>query len=652
MRVADFEVIVVNDGSTDQTAEVLEQLQLQYGLFLKVVTHPCNLGYGAALRSGFEASVKDWIFYTDGDGQYDPRELSLLLDAVDPQTSFVNGYKLQRNDPWHRIAIGFLYNRLARAAFRIGIRDIDCDFRLIKRDLVQGLELQSTSGTICLELVRKLELSGAKTAEVPVSHYPRLHGRSQFFRLRSLANTFAQLCAMFWDLTVRPAVRKLMLPVREFPGLPPAPPFVTVVLVASAILSLATLAYARALGLPLISDDYIQIDLGRHYGAFANWRALASDALYRCRATSIVMTYWTERLFGLSPLVFNASSLAVHILNSFLVFLLGLWRPIGWKISAIAAVGFAVNSHPQEAVIWYAALPELLVFTFAVGSFLCWVTWVQSRSNLAYIGSLLLFITALLSKESAVAVVPLMAAALMYEGFGSRNRLLSLMPFTFASIFYFGLAFHNRGTHLHFNDGTFSLAAPFWHVLINSASRLLWFWGAASVAALVFWRVHRSALLGWAGAWIVITLLPYSFLTYMPRVPSRHTYFATVGLSIILAAALLEFWKRTPQQYRTGAVGVLASAIAIHQMAYIWTKKHEQFLLRAAPTEQLISIVNRTSGPIYLKCFPYDESVAVLAVRYSGIPENSEYRLTIGGAAAGKPDALDLCNVVTGRGRF
>jgi len=189
----DFEVIVVNDGSQDETGAVLERLRETYGPQLRVVTHAENRGYGGALRSGFAAATKDLVFYTDGDGQYDPGELLLLYEELRPDVGFVNGYKLERNDPRHRILIGKAYNQFARALFGVRIRDIDCDFRLIRRPLLESLQLTSTSGTICVELVRKLELSGWKFAEVGIHHYPRRHGRSQFFRLKSLLTTLYQL---------------------------------------------------------------------------------------------------------------------------------------------------------------------------------------------------------------------------------------------------------------------------------------------------------------------------------------------------------------------------------------------------------------------------------------------------------------------------
>lgn len=203
-NVADFEVIVVNDGSQDTTGAVLQQLADQYGARMRIVTHETNRGYGGALRSGFEAASKEFVFYTDGDGQYDVGELPKLLERMKPGVSFVNGYKLERNDPWHRIWIGKTYNQFARLLFDVNLRDIDCDFRLIRRHMIEDIELESTSGTICVELVRKLELCGMDVEEVGVHHYPRLHGKSQFFRVKSLLSTLGQLLHLWMCLLVMP----------------------------------------------------------------------------------------------------------------------------------------------------------------------------------------------------------------------------------------------------------------------------------------------------------------------------------------------------------------------------------------------------------------------------------------------------------------
>jgi len=197
-RVAeDFEVIVVNDGSEDHTEQALAELSAQSGARLRVVRHPRNLGYGAAVASGFRAAKKDYVFYTDSDGQYDLDELPRLIEALAPGVGLVNGYKISRSDVYYRVWIGKFYLWTVRRLFRLQIRDVDCDFRLVKRSLLESFSLDSTSGAICVELVRKLQDSGCGVVEIPVRHLPRQHGKSQFFRPWNLVKSLWQLCGLY-----------------------------------------------------------------------------------------------------------------------------------------------------------------------------------------------------------------------------------------------------------------------------------------------------------------------------------------------------------------------------------------------------------------------------------------------------------------------
>ena len=198
----DYEVVVVNDGSRDYTAQVLEELNRVYPQ-VSIVTHPTNLGYGRALRSGFEAATKEWIFYTDGDAQYDPSELEKLVEAVDVQIDVVNGYKIARSDPLHRIMIGRLYHHMVKTLFGFKLHDVDCDFRLMRRAILEKVSLNSTSGTICLEMVKKFQDAGFRFKEVPVHHYHRAYGKSQFFNFHRLFRTFVQLFRLWWALVIR-----------------------------------------------------------------------------------------------------------------------------------------------------------------------------------------------------------------------------------------------------------------------------------------------------------------------------------------------------------------------------------------------------------------------------------------------------------------
>lgn len=186
-----YEIIVVNDGSQDDTRDVLQKLQRRYSR-LRVVHHRKNKGYGSAARSGFRAARYSWIFYTDGDGQYDPSELSKLVAALDAKTDVVNGYRISRSDSAARKVTGKLYSSALHLLYKLPIRDIDCDFRLIRRANLRDTKFRSSSGMFPLELVLALQHKGARFKEVPVHHYPRVHGRSQFFRAKHLVATLKE----------------------------------------------------------------------------------------------------------------------------------------------------------------------------------------------------------------------------------------------------------------------------------------------------------------------------------------------------------------------------------------------------------------------------------------------------------------------------
>jgi glycosyltransferase involved in cell wall biosynthesis len=200
---SDFEVLVVDDGSRDDTGPLLDRLAAELS-YLRVIHHERNMGYGAALITGFKNSRKDVIFYTDGDGQYDVREIHNLLKELGPNIDLVNGYKVKRSDAWYRVVIGLVYRRLMRFAFSLSIRDVDCDFRLFRRHVFDKITLESQSGVICVEMAKKFEQARFRMVEVPVSHHPRLHGSSEFFRVRHLVHTFRGLLKIWWNMIAVP----------------------------------------------------------------------------------------------------------------------------------------------------------------------------------------------------------------------------------------------------------------------------------------------------------------------------------------------------------------------------------------------------------------------------------------------------------------
>jgi glycosyltransferase involved in cell wall biosynthesis len=199
----DFEVIVVNDGSVDATPAVLDELARLYPGRVRIVHHPANRGYGGALRSGFAAASKEFIFYTDGDAQYDPAEMAVLWSKMSDEVDWVNGWKISRADPLHRIIIGRTYHHMVKLLFGLKVRDVDCDFRLMRRRIFDVVRLEKDSGVICLEMMKKFQDAGFRVAETPVHHYHRAYGKSQFFNYRRIVRTAIDVMKLWWQLAVR-----------------------------------------------------------------------------------------------------------------------------------------------------------------------------------------------------------------------------------------------------------------------------------------------------------------------------------------------------------------------------------------------------------------------------------------------------------------
>ena len=205
----DFEVIVIDDGSQDGSRELLMDMKLKNEISqFKLVMHEKNRGYGAVLQTGFKTASKELVFYTDGDGQYDVRELPRLWKKMTPDMDVVNGYKIKRHDPFHRIIIGYIYQYAMKFAFGLSIKDVDCDFRLIRRKVFDTVELTSTTGTVTIELVKRVQQAGFRFTEVGVSHHFRTYGTSQFFSFKRVFKTLWKLIFLWTDLILLHALEK------------------------------------------------------------------------------------------------------------------------------------------------------------------------------------------------------------------------------------------------------------------------------------------------------------------------------------------------------------------------------------------------------------------------------------------------------------
>jgi hypothetical protein len=374
---------------------------------------------------------------------------------------------------------------------------------------------------------------------------------------------------------------------------------------------LAVLPYLRSMTVPLLSDDYLVIALARRFGGLDGLGALFADPLYRCRATAMELTWWLDRAFGPHAAWFRAFSIALHAACTLLVARLGRWPLFGWAVSLPAAAFFALHEIKQEAVIWHSAAPELLVFLFCMLTLHAYLAWLEQPRPGRLAALLACFALALLSKESAVMLPPALAGLLLIE---RRGGLLAWLPPALTAAMcavYAGAIFAARGAHYHMSDGTFSLGPHFLETLLVSTWRLLWFWGALALVVLAArgaWRRH-GRLLRFAALWIPLALLPYCFLTYMNRVPSRATYLASLGAALLAAAAWTEVVKSRPRW-----APAIALAAVLHNAGYVILWKQSAYLERAEPTERLIREARYGSGPLSLEGFPYTREVAESAI--------------------------------------
>jgi glycosyltransferase involved in cell wall biosynthesis len=193
-----FEIILVNDGSRDNTGEIADRLASLHPE-VRVVHHPRNRGYGGALQSGIAASRFPWIFYTDGDNQFDLDEIALLL-PLRRDHEIVTGYRIARRDPLYRKVNAWMFNSLVHAMFRVHLRDVDCAFKLYRASIFEGMELRSTGAPIDLEILARARRRGARIAEVGVHHYPRQFGEQSGANLSVILRAFRELFRLWGEL--------------------------------------------------------------------------------------------------------------------------------------------------------------------------------------------------------------------------------------------------------------------------------------------------------------------------------------------------------------------------------------------------------------------------------------------------------------------
>ena len=187
----DFEIIIVNDGSSDKTGEVADRLASGDGK-IRVVHHERNLGYGAAIRSGINACKKEYVFFTDGDNQFDVSQLSLFVPLISKYDGMI-GFRLNRQDNFIRKANAWAWNRLVQWMFGLKARDIDCAFKLFHRKVFEKIQLESSGAMISTEMLVKIKKNRYRLHEIGVHHSPRLAGKQSGANLRVILRAFKEL---------------------------------------------------------------------------------------------------------------------------------------------------------------------------------------------------------------------------------------------------------------------------------------------------------------------------------------------------------------------------------------------------------------------------------------------------------------------------
>jgi len=187
----DYEIIIVNDGSTDDTARIADRLA-QQNKYVKVVHHETNLGYGAALQSGFHAATKEWVFYTDGDGQFDITELADILHLAD-KYDIISCYRLNRRDSFVRKLNTWSWCRLVGWMFDLKLRDIDCAFKLYRRTIFDKIDMKSQGALIDTEILARAKRAGFSITQHGVRHYPRTTGQQSGASLKVILRAFKEL---------------------------------------------------------------------------------------------------------------------------------------------------------------------------------------------------------------------------------------------------------------------------------------------------------------------------------------------------------------------------------------------------------------------------------------------------------------------------
>lgn len=393
-------VVIVNDGSTDGTGEVADELAAEYPGRVLVVHHPVNRGYGAAISTGITTALEEtenqWLFLTDSDGQFRARQLpSFLETAQHERANAVVGYRPHRADPLHRRVNAFLWTTISRLLLQVGIRDVDCSYKLIDQQYLQGIELKGSAATISPELIAKLRLARARIIERPVDHFPRQHGEQTGAKISVIIRSLIGLLGLAAEINAKRApgraVRRLLHP--KDPALAVTTVLAVIASVASYLYFLhqhVTLAYPDAISHLLIAKRVIDSPTAGVAQLGAVWLPLPH---------LLALPFLWVNSWYYSGFAGSIVSMTAYVLTVRYAYLItkGITASTAGGLAAAAAFG----ANPNVLYLQSTPMTELPLIACIAASVYYLMRWCRTRRYFDL---------------AAVGVVALLASLTRYEG--------------------------------------------------------------------------------------------------------------------------------------------------------------------------------------------------------------------------------------------
>jgi hypothetical protein len=393
-------VVVVNDGSSDRTGEIADRLAADHPGRVIAVHHEVNRGYGPAVATGIRAALERldtrWLFLTDSDGQFKADDLVTFLDeARSTRADAVLGYRPHRADPWNRKVNAYLWTRLSGLVLPVGVRDVDCAYKLIDRRLLRGADFKGTAATISPEIVSHLRMRGARIIERPVQHFPREHGQQTGAKLSVILRSLIGLAGLALSTAPKRAPGRLVrrLARQQDPGL-------AAITLAAAMASVAVYAYFVSVHAALAYPDAVSHLLISRRVLFASTPGLAQlGAVWLPLPHLLSLPFVWVSSWYYSGFAESIVSMAAYVVSVRYVYLITRDITDSRACAVVAAVFFGAN--PNMLYLQSTGMSELLMIATIAASAYYLVRWAQTRRY---------------TELGAAAIAGLAASLTRYEG--------------------------------------------------------------------------------------------------------------------------------------------------------------------------------------------------------------------------------------------